>query len=433
MFKRRIAFATIACLVGVLAPGAWSQQQSQSPLVVAEIRILGNNQTKDGTILREMSIQVGDTLSERAIGHDRQRIYDLQLFNRVDLQFTIERDSAIVYVIVHERWYVFPFPVIGFKYRDPDNLYYGAGIMHQNFRGRNEKIFAAFAVGFDRWIEASYFNPRLNSDDLFLRTSLQSAKLQNLRPEMGFYDQQRYGVSLLLGKRFGLYQTFSGWINYDVWIVPFDRYRGTLSSSGRDAFLSFGLSYSYDTRDLREYATGGSAYSVTAIKAGLGTSEVDHMRLGFSARTFRKITGDVSIGGRVFGTFTAGGPLPPYSYLYFGYDERIRGYFTRIVEGEHAIGTNVEFRIPILTPRYLTIPGLVVPQFSVLRYGIYAGIFADAGKTWYRSESFSSRRWYAGAGGGLHFLLPYSLILRTEYAWNDRGSGEFVLDIGAAF
>ncbi|MBF8248385.1 MAG: POTRA domain-containing protein, partial [Bacteroidetes bacterium] len=52
---------------------------------------------------------------------------------------------------------------------------------------------------------------------------------------------------------------------------------------------------------------------------------------------------------------------------------------------------------------------------------------------WYRSESFSSKPWLLGYGAGLHFLLPYSIIVRTEYAWNELGHGQFVLDFGVSF
>ncbi|MEX0602562.1 MAG: hypothetical protein WD295_04420, partial [Bacteroidota bacterium] len=94
---------------------------------------------------------------------------------------------------------------------------------------------------------------------------------------------------------------------------------------------------------------------------------------------------------------------------------------------------NVELRIPILSPRYVTVPWMKIPEFSVWRYGVSAGIFADAGKIWFRSEGFQRPPWRMGIGAGLHFLLPYSSIVRTEYAINDRGRGEIILDFGASF
>jgi outer membrane protein assembly factor BamA len=122
-----------------------------------------------------------------------------------------------------------------------------------------------------------------------------------------------------------------------------------------------------------------------------------------------------------------------YRKAYFGYDERIRGYFKTVLEGESLLGSSAELRIPILKPRYYTLPFEFVPQFSVLRYGLSLGVFADAGTIWNRDQQFFHQRWYTGYGVGLHFLLPYSLILRTEYALNNAGRGEFVLDVGTSF
>ena len=73
------------------------------------------------------------------------------------------------------------------------------------------------------------------------------------------------------------------------------------------------------------------------------------------------------------------------------------------------------------------------PEFRIWRYGLYAALFADAGKTWFRSEGFYGRPWYSGFGAGLHFLLPYSIIVRTEFAVNRSGRAEAIVTFDAAF
>lgn len=419
---------------------AFAQSDSTSVLTISEIRILGNQTTKDHVILREMFLQEGDSLTAEGIEHDQKRIFDLQLFNRVDLYYTAEEKTrrgekkAILYVVVHERWYIFPIPIVGIKYRDPKNLYYGGALLHQNFRGRNEKFFGLLTFGFDRWFEINYFNPKLiSSEDFFLRTYFLLGKIKNLRPDQDVFDRDRMSGRILVGKRFGFYEHLSLWIDYDLWSVPEGITGAVLSPSGRDQFPSIGLSYLYDSRDLREYSTNGLAFMIFATKIGLGNSPVDFFRYGYSLKSFFPVAENISLGTRAFGTISKGTGIPPYRLLYFGYEERIRGYFSRILEGENIMGGNLELRIPIISPRYLSIPFIPVQEFAVLRYGLYAGIFADAGKVWNRNEHVLSRPWYAGYGGGLHFLLPYSLVIRTEYAWNDSGRGEFVFDIGASF
>ncbi len=402
--------------------------------IIKAIVIQGNEKTKDFIILREMSIKVGDTLREGAITEDQNRIYSLRLFNRVRMHTVGERDSATLLVDVSERWFWFPFPILGFRDRDFNKFYYGAGIAHQNFRGRNEKVFASFAFGYDQWLSFRYQNPKLtDDDDIFLGFSGSYGKSPNLSLLTGTYDQYYYATNVTLGNRFGLYQTIYGTVGYDILRVSDPAAGRTLSSDGRDAYAYLGLQYTYDARNIREYSTEGTYVSVGINKSGFGESQVNIVTYNGDLRHFIPINDDVSIGGRAFLTYSGGGVVPVYQHVYYGYGERLRGYFRNIWEGENIVGGNVELRIAILKPRYFTLSFIPVPEFSVLRYGLYAGIFADRGMVWYRDDSFPGRNWRSGYGAGLHFLLPYSVVLRTEYAFNDLRMGQFILDLGASF
>ena len=417
------------------SPASQSMQGGDGPaLLVQSIRIAGNESTKDFVILREMSTSVGDTLDLVRLEYDKNRIYSLGLFNRVDIDYSAKGTQADLIVRVHERWYVYPFPVLGFKYRDIKKFYYGAGLAHLNFRGRNERLIGEFAFGYDRWVRFSYQNPKLTSDDdIFFRISGSWSRVQNLNPDRGTYQQEAVGGALTLGKRFGLYNLVTGSVGYETWKVSDLGVGRTVSTDGRDAFPSIGLSYTFDSRDVKEYATDGYFINLQATKNGFSRESVDILRYGYDARTHILLGNGISIGGRTYGQFASGGAVPPYRYTYFGYDERLRGYFNTIIEGEDIVGGNLELRIPLLSPRYYEFPHAPLPEFSVWRYGVYAGVFADAGKTWFRSEGPGGRRWYSGFGAGLHFLLPYSIIIRTEYAMNRSGKGQLVADFGTTF
>lgn len=412
-----------------------SAQEVDSVLIVRNIVVEGNMTTKDYVILREMMLKPGEKLTPSLMERDQRRIYSLQLFNKVDIDYTADGLDATVFVRVSERWYFFPFPIIGFKYRDLKNLYYGAGVIHQNFRGRNEKIFFSGALGYDRWINCIYQNPKLtDGDDIFFRASISYSRARNLSVSRGEYDQIVFNPGISFGKRFGLYQTFIGSLFYDVWSVSDPGLGRTVSGSGRDAFFSVGARYFYDSRDVQEYSTEGLYLMLSLQKYGLGDSDLDLFRYAYDSRAFASLSDNFTLGARSFVSLVSGGIVPPYRQVQFGFSERIRGYFHTELEGENIAGGSVEIRIPLLQPRYYTLSTSSLPgEFRVLRYGLYAGIFADAGRIWYRSEPFSTRNWYSGVGTGLHFLLPYSLIVRTEYAVNNLGKGQFILDFGASF
>ena len=428
-------YIVVFLLLGnMLSPRIHAFQRADSSLIVTKIVIIGNETTKEHVILREMSIKVGSALDVAALEQDQKRIYSLQLFNKVDVDYAADGSNATVTVKVSERWYIFPFPIIGFKYHDIKNVYYGAGLIHQNFRGRNEKVMISGAFGFDPWFNLSYRNPKLTDDDLFLQLQLGFTHMRNQNTSQGEYDQQIFSGSALLGKRFGLFTTVTGFVGYDEWKIDDMPQGRTLSLDGKDHYVVLSGGLVYDNRDLREYPLDGGFFSLAATKYGLGESAVDLFRYQIDMRKYQPLGSDISVGVRGFGNFLGGGRSPSYLHAYFGYFDRIRGYYSEVLEGEEQLGGSFELRMGIFKPRYLTVSlAGVPPEFSVWRYGLYAGLFADAGTTWYRTESFANVLWYAGYGAGLHFLLPYSFVLRTEYAFNQQGRGEFILGFHASF
>jgi outer membrane protein assembly factor BamA len=408
--------------------------QSDSTVTIRKIQITGNETTKDFVILREMSLKVGDTLSSESVDRDRNNIYNLGLFNTVDIDYSIEGDSAFIIVVVSERWYLVPFPVLGIKYRDFSKIYYGAGVMHSNFRGCNEKIFGMGALGYDRLVMVNYQTPKVDDDgNYFLGTSLVLQEIHNL----SIYSTEYMNTNIFLkgnvGRRFGLYQTVSATVGYEVWQVDDLQLRRTVSESGRDAFFTTSISYKYDDRNNFEYTTDGTFIFFTLLKNGFGASDVDITSLSIDARQFFGLNGGSSIGIRTSGAFTWGGKIPTYRHVFFGFNDRVRGHFYRKVEGENMVGANLELRFPILLPRYYTAKFIDIPEFKKLRYGLYFGVFADAGRIWSRSDLFLDSPWYSGYGAGFQILLPYGVTIRVEAAVNNLGRAEAFVDFGTSF
>jgi outer membrane protein assembly factor BamA len=427
----RICFFTILLS---LFPQLRAYCSADSVLVISDIMVLGNGTTKEYVVTREMSMHVGDTLTQQKIERDRNNIYNLGLFNKVDIEYAVQNDSAQLFVIVTERWYLIPFPIIGIKYRDPSKLYYGAGFIHKNFMGRNEKVLVNFCFGYDRWLSVGYSNPKIDEDgNVYMGGDFTVQKIHNLSTETGEYENSNIFASFYIGRRYGLYQTLTGSLSYEVWQVNNPMLHRTISPGGRDAFPSASLTYRYDTRDQREYTTDGLLVSLSAAKLGFGESDMDLSTFSYDLRKFLGFNKGSGFGMRTAGIFFTGGPIPPYKHVFFGYDERIRGYFYNVFEAENRIIASAELRIPILLPRYIDIDLIDMPGLSKLRYGIYFGIFADVGKIWSHNQVVSEQPWYSGAGFGLQFLLPYGFTIRTEGAFNNLGEVQGLIDFDTSF
>jgi outer membrane protein assembly factor BamA len=411
-----------------------AQNERDSVFIVKSISIVGNEATVAHVILREMSLQAGDTLTQIALQHDRDQIYNLGLFNKVDVTYLPDSIYAEVVVTVSERWYFIPYPILGVKYHDLSKWYYGAGVVDQNFRGRNEKLYFSVGLGYDQWLSINYQNPKItDDDDLFLGSSVSFQKLHSLDTVNGEYTNDNFSIQETFGKRFGLFQTVYLSAGYNVWQASDVLIGRTASASGRDAFASASLQYWYDTRNSREYTTDGTLVKFILSKYGLGESEVNLTQGNFDLRKFFGFGTASGIGFRAFGDDITGGNVPAYFHTFFGYSDRIRGYFQRVIEAEGKVAASVELRLPILTPRYYVADFIHIPQFQQLRYGLYFGVFADAGKAWYRNQVVVDQPWYSGYGAGLQFLFPYGFVVRTEGAINNMGNAELILDLDTSF
>ncbi|MCU0453226.1 MAG: BamA/TamA family outer membrane protein [Bacteroidetes bacterium] len=422
----------------IATASAWfatsSRAQSTVP-AVREVIIRGNVRTQATVILREMSLRPGAPLTDEGLQRDRERIYNLQLFNRVEVDAHRLGDSADVYVSVDERWYVFPYPIVNILHRDPKKLVYGLGLTHQNLLGLNQRLFVEGVIGYDQYLQGIYRNPRFLGDD-DLAFQVQSGYFDQhplSRDSSEEYEQITALAVASVGRRFGFYETMTAGLGVEMWRVPQAVAYRTASVDGRDLFLSASLQYVFDRRNLREYPTEGMYMSFLAVKDGFGESAVNIFRLGFDLRRYDLLSDEATLASRAFGRWVTGGTVPSYRRAFFGYEERLRGSFSQVREGERRLGGSVELRVPVISPRYYEAPFIPIPQFNVLRYGVYLGVFVDAGTVWYRSVPFSSVPWWGGAGTGLHFILPYGLVVRTEWAMNERGIGELIFDVGASF
>jgi len=410
-----------------------------STLRVSSVIFVGNDLTKDFIIEREMSLKPGSLLTRDAIAFDIDRIYSLQLFNKVDIQVVPDSTTATLVVIVSERWYFYPYPILGIRDHLWAHIYYGAGVVHTNFRGRKELVSVQGALGYNPYLSVQYTNPVIDPEhNLYFSTRFSYSLVRNQSlfslPNAPDFDQQFEDAQVTLGKRFSLFSTATATLEYTRLSVSNDLAGETLSPNGSDKYFSLTLLYVYDTRDLSEYASRGTLARIGVSKYGVDDQYVDYQRYSLDFRRYIPLFFNSSFGLRVFGNAVQGGDVPNYGHVYFGYGDRIRGRFWTITEGEDIIGAKSELRFPLIGPSYVRIDEIPVEQFRDIRYAVYATVFGDAGTVWYRTQPVAMNNVLSGFGAGLNFLLSYSFVARTEYAFGGPGfhHGQFILDLGAS-
>ena len=423
--------------------GAQSEDTLESPPpsfgIIDTVIITGNEKTKDYVILDEMTLRPGILATPEAMEFDRSRIYSLGLFNRVDITCDSSGRMMSLHVDVSERWYLIPFPIFGFADGDPKKPFYGGGLLHNNFRGRNQKIFGLVTFGYNPSLALSFQDPQIDRENnLSFSGSFSYSRVRNKSEieveKTGDFNELHYNLNFTLAKRFNLYETFG--LNLGYQIVDIEQYLPgrTASPDGKDAFLFGALTYLFDSRDLREYAFSGGFVSLSTTKNGFGEADLNFTRFNVDVRRYIPFLGSFSLAARAHGTIVSGSFIPTHARAYFGYGEKIRGYYGTVFEGEDLVGGSVELRFQVLKPRTIIFTAIPLPpEFSVWRFGISLALFGDTGLTWFRGDKLQWTDFSSGYGGGIHFLLPYSFVLRTEYAWNELFEGQFILDFRASF
>jgi len=442
MLKRRIALYRFVFLALFLcrASAGIAQQVDTSAFEgreVTKIVVVGNEHTKDIVILREMKTKVGSIFHAAAIEEDRKRIQNLLLFTRVEIYPSrADEQKVALIIIVSERWHFFPYPLFFRNERAWDKWSYGAGVLHNNIRGLNNKLLAELWFGYNPGGMFSYVNPWFGGDKHFYykiniySMNMKSRTLQYL-PR---FDEVYRGFSATFGKRWGYHTYATAMLGYDYIRYP-EKLRFLMPSNKTYQHApSFGLAFRYDTRDLYEYPRSGWFINAYA-KETTFPKQMDYLLFGADVRRYIKVYKNTALAVRGAVDFSRG-KMPVYSRFYVGYRERVRGQFYTQIEGENRAIGGLELRIPLLPIRYINLdyPGAVLGHYAQnLPFGVSLGLFVDAGATWFQRGLSNDSNYLGGFGAGLHFHLPYVDVFRLEYAFDRDLNGQMVIDIGAAF
>ncbi len=408
---------------------------------IDSIKIVGNEITDPDVIMRELTFGAGDTVTPKIINYNSERVYSLGIFTHVELIPFTYNNKNILLISVEESWYIYPLPFVEFQDRDLKKISYGLNLMIRNFRGENETLRATAAFGYDPGLVLYYDRPYfIRKQSIYLTVQLiyQNAKNKSSLAQQvynGNFNQKFISGTIDLGKRFNLFNKLDIFLGYDYVESPVF-VKGISASNERiDRQFSAGAGYEFDTRDLFQFpGTGTYAYASYQWK-GFGVNNIDYQIANFDFRKYFKFKNDLRFKWRLASRLTFGRLVPYYDFSVFGYQERVRGYYMEVMEGNDSYFGSLELNYPIIKDLNIDFDFVPIIPKSLLsyRFAMYVELFADAGATrlWKQPLSFSDFR--SGYGTGLIFLiLPYSQ-LRTEFAINDYGQSQFILGLGYSF
>lgn len=405
-----------------------------------EILIEGNKITEPEIILREINFSVGDTLTSDIIHFNRERIYSLGIFNHVELIPFERNDSNYLLILVEESWYIYPIPLLELKERSFDKISYGIDLQVKNFRGRNEFFRTRFAFGYDPSFSILYTNPWIDREhNLTLRTEIFYNTIKNRSKEAEKiygeeFSQKFIGLNISSGKRFDNFNTLSAGISYSHIETPKTNSQITPNNNRVYRVPAISISYKHDTRDLVQFPTNGSLFSIEQSIKWLNLFENNYLINNIDYRYYSTIYDKFSGKIRFATRNTSGEFLPYHERSFLGLGERIRGHFTSFSEGDSYYITSFEVKYPLLEEWNISFDLPIIPkELLSYRVAVYVQSFFDAGFTKFNNQSLSAVNIKKGFGFGLTFLvLPYN-IGRIEVGFNEFGKTELILDLGISF
>lgn len=441
MKKLIVTYLFFASIFTVAQDTTKLTQHMDELLQIDSIKIIGNEKTKDFVILRELTISPGDSVDSEILKFNRERIFSLGIFTRVDLSTTQKSNLNYLIITVEESWYIFPVPFINIPEKTFTRVSYGINLFWVNFRGRDETIKSTLSFGYDPFFSLAYENPLIisSADISFMMGGLYSTPINksptaDLIHGSSFDYITSYG-QITFGKRLNLTNEIfiTGGFNYME--APLESDAPVMASGTRiDRAFFIGFSYVFDTRNLKQFANEGYYIIADYIYKGIGNRDIDYSIVGGEIRNYRKVIGDLIFKYRIGGRHTFGKFVPYYDYSILGYGYFARGNRYLVREGHNAVIGSIELGYPLLKEWNFNIDLPIIPNsLTRARIAVIFNIFADAATTFNNGDKIVLNNFNSGYGVGLTFLIMPYVTFRTEVALNEMGKGEFLLESGISF
>jgi len=355
----------------------------EGPRVYIErIDIVGNTQTVDQVIRREIDLVEGDAFNRVLIDRSRNRIRALEFFKdvKVEEQPGSAPDKTVIQVQVEEQ----PTGELSFSagYSSVDQVVIDLAVTQRNFRGRGQNFRARIANGsFRKQIDFSFTEPRFQGRNLSAGIDLYSYSY-DFRDQAG-YQTNSTGAGLRLG--FPLSTTSSVALRYtlrsDDISVPATVCVTSValcSQLGAKITSLIGYTWAMDRRNDPINATRGYTARASQEVAGIG-GDVKYVRTDIDGAWYYGITQNwvVTANGEAGYIESYGGERVRINDRYFKGGNTFRGFETAGIgprdtrNGDalggklYAIGS-VELAFPTPLPEQYGIKGALFTEIGTL-------------------------------------------------------------------
>ena len=407
--------------------------QAAADLVIREIRVHGNVAVPDAEVARLAGVSVGTWLAPGTEAAIAKRLGDSGRFETVDVRIRLRSLSdptdAALLLVVHEKpgvvvsasgevsrpmtkrifSRVMFLPIV--SYADGYGLTYGARFSTVDLLGAGERLSVPLTWGGTR--RAALEVERTFARGPVTRVLGSTAIRQRENPRYEIDDRR---VELTSRIERNIAQVVHTGFEASRASVDFGALEDRLWTVGADAAL--------DTRGNPAFPANaiylGAAWSALNVRprATVSAGDTRINRYTLDGRGYLRLYRQAVIAARARYA-TADATLPPYERWLIGGSDTLRGFGAGAFEGDTALATSVELRVP------------VTGVTSGGKLGVT--VFMDAARTADHGARLTDARWRRGAGAGL-FLIASVFRLNLDVARGlDGGETRLHLSSGFAF
>lgn len=421
-------------------------------LLLKKITIAGNKKTRRNIILREMSVQEGDSVSKEKLEEvtelNRKRIFNLSLFTDVQILVdTTQPDILNWDVIVKEQWYLIPeltFQLADRNFnvwwveqnRDIRRANIGVTLKNRNFRGNLEEASVTAQIGYTQKFGLEYLRPYVDKRQ---RHGF-GVKAFITRNEEWFVDTDSNKWEF--AKTEGQYITGNGQLSLSYIFRPAyaSRHLFELSYKAqtiKDTIVALNADYFQNGSTIQQFGefiyrndlnlVDNWNYPMQGYKSVFqAVLRVGFQGLGFQNQYYEEFGYFKKLSNKFYSSHIFRGRLSfpekqPYTHVYaMGRgSEYVRGYEYYVIDGSHygILRNNLKYE---LINYKLKIP---IRYISTIPIRIYPKIYTDVGYARNKfpgNSTLNNRMLYSG-GVGVDIVSVYDFKFRVEYTWNHLG------------
>lgn len=437
--------------------------------VISQVELLGNKQTKDKIIIRELDILPGDTIyisqiNERFVENEK-RILSTGLFTAVSINLKnmdVEANRCDIEIQLQENWYIYPNIIFELADRNfnvwwneqnksLDRVNYGFRLNHINLTGQRDQLKLTTQFGFTKKFEAEYSYPYLNREQT-LGGAANIVYSENR--EIGYITMgnktlfHKEDDERVLLRRFRV----STWLNYRPSLFHYHRLKLEFHRNSIDPFVAqqlnpdyfleedeairfFAIEYDFsiDQRIFSFYPEGGFLAGVNVKKEGLGIfGEYDNLILELRGEYYALLGSKLIVANQIkLNTNLFRRQVAFANNTGLGYNGNVvSGYELYVIDGTDFVLNKSSIRWKAVDHLFNLNQAMPLRQFKLMNLKLYLTFNLDAGyvnEPTYRESNFLNNQWVIGYGPGIDLLLFNTYLFSLEYSFNELGeSGLFI-------